>query len=74
MQSALHNAGYREAEILSTAYGYSVRHASGLEGFSIIAGSRRGDVDGTLDDAVRAAEAWVAVDPSRRTVFTRGAV
>lgn len=70
-QSRLWCDGYLEAEILSTAYGYSLRHASGLENFALIASARSGDVDGTYDGALQAAASWVAVDPSRRTVFTR---
>jgi hypothetical protein len=79
VQSELWRARFLEAEIMPTAYGYSLRHASGLENFALIASSRRGDVDGTFESALRAAEAWVAEDPTKRTVcmhadYFRGAI
>lgn len=60
--------GIVEAEIVKSIYGYSVRHASGLQNFSLIASCRRGQLDGTLDAAIAFAKGWQSADPTRRYV------
>jgi hypothetical protein len=72
VQADIWRAGYRDAELVESVYGWSVRHASGMESFALIASARRGDVDGSLASAIAAAERWVAEDPDRRTVYVRG--
>lgn len=70
LQRDLNRAGFLEASIVKSIYGYSVRYASGLQNFDIIASARRGQLDGTFEDAVRYARAWAAEDPDRRFVTT----
>lgn len=67
-QQHVADAGYLEAEIVNSAYGFSLRYASGLQDWSIIRSSRNREVDGTYEDAVRAAARWQAQDPQRRWV------
>ncbi len=61
-------AGILGAEIVRSMYGYSVRYDSGLQGWAILAGCRRGDLDGSYDAAVAWARRWQAADPDRRYV------
>jgi hypothetical protein len=70
-QSLERSRGYCAAEIVESRYGYSLRHASGLDNWGLIASSRRGDLDGTLADAERAAIRWCALDPSHRYAYIR---
>lgn len=58
-------------EVVCSNYGHSVRYDSGLQNFGLLAGSRSGMLDGTLEDAVRFAIAWVAEDPTRRYAWRR---
>ena len=64
-----HRNGIRAAQIVQSNYGYSVRHASGLDNFGLIASARARQLDGTLEAAIGAAKAWCAVDPSRRYAY-----
>ena len=64
-----HRSGIRAAEIVLSNYGYSLRHASGLDNFGLIRSARSGALDGTLDAAVAAAKAWCAQDPLRRYAY-----
>jgi hypothetical protein len=57
-----------EAELVKSIYGYSVRYASGVHNFGLLASSRMGVVDGTLEDAERWAREWQGEDPQRRYV------
>lgn len=66
-----HQHGIRAAEIVQSNYGYSLRHASGLDNWGLILSARARELDGTLEAAVVAARAWCAVDPDRRYVFIR---
>jgi hypothetical protein len=71
--SERHFAGYRVAELVPSRYGWSVRSASGLEDFRVLAGARTGEyVDGTWEDAERFAARWQAAAPAQRYVFVRG--
>lgn len=63
--------GIRGAEIVTSNYGCSVRSDSGLQNFALLAGSRCGMLDGSLEDAERWARAWVAEDPTRRYAWRR---
>ena len=63
--------GIRGAEIVESNYGFSVRAASGLQNFALLASSRAKQVDGSLEDAVRWAKAWVAQDPTKRYAYHR---
>jgi hypothetical protein len=58
-------------EVICSNYGHSVRYDSGLQNFGLLAGSRSGALDGTLEDAERYATAWVAEDPTRRYAWRR---
>lgn len=51
--------------------GCSVRYDSGLQNFGLLAGSRSGTLDGTLEHAERWAREWVAADPTRRYAWRR---
>ena len=64
-----HQHGIRAAEIVESNYGYSLRHASGLDNWGLILSARTRELDGTLEAAVAAARSWCAVDPDRRYVF-----
>jgi len=72
-QSRVRGQGYREAVIVTTKFGFSLRNASGIDSWSIIAGVRQGTTDGTLADVERIAAAWYAENPAKRVV-TREAV
>jgi hypothetical protein len=58
-------------EIVASIYGHSVRYDSGLQDFGLLAGSRSGQLDGTLADAERFAREWVERDPTRRYAWRR---
>lgn len=58
-------------EIVASNYGASVRYDSGLQNFGLLAGSRSGELNGTIDDAERYAREWVARDPARRYAWKR---
>lgn len=58
------------AEIVKSIYGWSLRYASGVQGFSLIASARQGSLDGTYDAAVAAAHKWVGTHTDRY-VFVR---
>lgn len=58
------------AEVCKSIYGWSLRYASGVQGFSLIKSARRGDIDGTYESAVDAARKWVG-DHTDRYVFVR---
>lgn len=59
------------AEVVTSNYGNSVRYDSGLQDFGLLAGSRSGMLDGTLEHAERWAREWVAKDPARRYAWRR---
>lgn len=65
---SLDRRGILGAQLVKSIYGWSVRYDSGLQNFGIIAGSRSGQLDGTYEDAVRYAQYWVDLDPTRRYV------
>lgn len=65
-QADKHAQGYACCVLQPTIYGWSVRAQSGLDGFAILAGVRSGELDGSLDSAVRWARAWCAQFPARR--------
>ena len=67
-QQAVSAKGYLEAEIVKSMYGYSLRYASGLQGFVLIYSAKQGQLDGTLESAIAAAQRWQAADPDRRWV------
>lgn len=58
-------------EIVESNYGCSIRYDSGLQNFSLLAGSRDGTLDGSLSDAERFAKEWVARDSDRRYAWRR---
>lgn len=49
----------------------SVRYDSGLQNFGLLATTRSGTLDGTLENAERWAAAWVAQDPEHRYAWRR---
>jgi hypothetical protein len=63
---------WRSAQLVKSVYGWSVRATSGLDGFAILAGCRRGELDGTFADALRWVESWVAQDPTSRYAYLGG--
>lgn len=60
--------GFLEAQIVESAYGYSVRYASGLQNWGLIFSARAGQTDGTLEGAIAKARQWQAADPTHRFV------
>jgi hypothetical protein len=71
MQRREARAGIIGVEIVASMYGASVRYDSGLQNFGLLAGSRSGELNGTLEDAERYAREWVARDPQRRYAWRR---
>lgn len=61
--------GIVEAEIVESIHGYSLRYASGMHDFGLIARAREMG-DGTFDAAVAFAKSWQADDAARRFVST----
>jgi hypothetical protein len=66
LQESQSSRGYTPISIYETIYGWSVRYASGLQGFEILF-SGRGGV--TRREAIEKAIAWVNKDPDRRHFF-----
>jgi hypothetical protein len=62
---------WRAAEVVHSMYGWSLRHASGLDGFGLIAGARSGQLNGTLKDCLLYAARWQREAPESRYVFIR---
>lgn len=67
-QSSVSQRGIYEAELVMSKYGWSVRYASGLQGWGLLASSRMKHVDGSREDAERWAREWVAERPGHRYV------
>lgn len=63
--------GVLGCNIVESFYGFSIRYDSGLQDFGLLASSRMGTIDGTLEAAEAWAKAWVAQDPSRRYAWRR---
>lgn len=63
--------GIRGAELVKSAYGWTVRSDIGFDNFAILAGVRQGTLDGTREDAERFAREWQAQDATRRYVWDR---
>lgn len=73
-QERIASRGVLGAEIVKSNYGYSVRYDSGLQNWGLLASSRAGTVDGSLEAAIAWAKTWQAEDPTRRYVsMVRGA-
>ena len=66
-QREVSGRGYLEAEIVESIHGFSLRYASGLQNFGLIA-SARDRADRSYDGAVAVARTWQAQDASRRWV------
>lgn len=71
LQRERSSRGIEGAEIVKSNYGHSVRYDSGLQNFGLLASSRCRQVDGSLEDAIRWVNAWVAKDPTRRYAWYR---
>ena len=63
--------GIRAAELSMSKFGWSVRNVSGLYGFSVLAGVRTGELDGSFECALKWATAWQAEEPLVRSVLVR---
>jgi hypothetical protein len=66
--------GVTEAIIRLTNYGYSLRYASGINGFGLIASARNGTLNGSYEDALEYAEKWCSESPDNRYVSFYGKV
>lgn len=64
----MHRLGYVEAEIVRSIYGYTLRYASGLFNFGLIARAR--EIGGSYEQAVEYARTWCSKDPVHRFVTT----
>lgn len=71
LQREQSSRGIIGAEVVKSNYGYSVRYDSGLQNFGLLAGSRSGTLDGSLEHAERWVTSWVAQDPTRRYAWRR---
>lgn len=65
-QRSVNGRGFRDVELVKSIYGWSVRAGSGLQDFALLASSRQGQLDGSLEDAVRWATRWCNENPERR--------
>ena len=63
--------GILGAEIVKSMYGHSVRYDSGLQDFGLLASSRAGTLDGSLESAEAWARQWVAAAPAQRYAWRR---
>lgn len=68
LQRKQHSRGVTKADMTLSIYGWVLRYASGLNGFSII---RKLNTNNARV-AVKAAEEWVKGRESHRSVFVRG--
>lgn len=66
LQRRQHARGVTKAELVLSIYGWTLRHASGLNGFSLIRTLGTNDVNAALDVAFE----WVG-DSKLRSVFVR---
>lgn len=66
LQVAQAQRGILGVQLIESIYGWSVRYDSGIQNFGIIAGSRRGDLNGSFEAAAQFAKTWVAQDPAKR--------
>jgi hypothetical protein len=71
IQEDQHARGRRSAEVVPTVYGWSVRHGSGLDGFNLMFGYRKGDGHLSYEEALNLARGWQEEDPANREVFVR---
>lgn len=70
-QKRMNLAGYLEAEIVKSNYGYSLRFASGLQNFGLIRAARGLPLaETTYEAAVDYAKDWQSIDPEYRYVTT----
>lgn len=67
LQESQSRRGYIPAELVLSIYGWTVRYASGLQGFGIL---RKAD-SFNPENALRWAREWVARDPKSREVWVR---
>ena len=65
-QREMSRRGYVEAEIVKSNYGFSLRYASGLQNFGLIATAR--EIGGSFEAAIAYAETWQAASPAFRFV------
>src|SRR5262245_5222035 len=67
---------YRPIEVVSSIYGWYVRHGSGLQGFAIIENTlaRGGRLDGSLSAAVDYAQEWVTQVPHSYAYIRTGSL
>ncbi|MYM92675.1 hypothetical protein [Duganella vulcania] len=66
LQKSQSKRGYIGVELVNSAYGWSVRYDSGTRDFGLLAGARRGNIDGSLKSAIDWATRWVEEDPAHR--------
>lgn len=71
LQTKWSRRGIIGVEIVESNYGCSVRYDSGLQNFGLVASSRHGELDGSIEDAERFAREWVAASPSNRYAWKR---
>jgi hypothetical protein len=64
-----HGRGRCSIQLVETIYGWSIRYASGLNGFGILWGSRMAGRKVTRDEAIEWGKRWVAEDPGHREFF-----
>lgn len=71
-QSRVHEAGFREASLVETIFGYSVRLRSGLSSNQVLFGGRMEGRTVPYEEALAWGKAWVDESPDFR-VLTYGA-
>ncbi len=74
LQEDQHHRGHRSVEVVKSAYGWTVRCASGLDNFHLVAGRRHGaHWPGTYAAAAAWGINWANQDPQNRECFVRKA-
>jgi hypothetical protein len=72
LQEDQHDRGRRSVEVVKSAYGWTVRCASGLDNFQLVAGSRREPRwPGTYAAAAAWGINWANEDPANRECLVR---
>jgi hypothetical protein len=73
LQESQSERGYRPAELVKSMYGWSVRYASGLQGFSLLLSGRKMGRKFSREEAIAWGKAWAAEDPDNREFYARRA-
>ena len=68
-QIQAHSAGFQEARLVKTIFGYSVRYASGLDNFAVLFGGRMMGRHVSYQEALQWGKDWVDAKPEYRALI-----